>query len=39
MLYLTSATLGERIVSENFNSVKMLSSGNRQITFSVQKVN
>jgi hypothetical protein len=38
MLYI-SATLGERMNSENFNSVKMLSSGNRQFTFSTQKVN
>jgi len=37
MLYI-SATLGERMNSENFNSVKMLSSGNRQLTFSTQKV-
>uniref|UniRef100_A0A2S2PPP6 Nucleolar protein 10 n=1 Tax=Schizaphis graminum TaxID=13262 RepID=A0A2S2PPP6_SCHGA len=33
----SSATLGERMNSENFNSVKMLSSGNRQFTFSTQK--
>lgn len=34
----SSATLGERIDLENFNSVKMLSSGNRQLTFSTKKV-
>jgi hypothetical protein len=34
----SSATLGERIDLENFHSVKMLSSGNRQLTFSTQKV-
>ncbi|XP_050529518.1 nucleolar protein 10 [Daktulosphaira vitifoliae] len=33
----TNATLGERIHLENFNSVKVLTSGNRQITFSTQK--
>ncbi|VVC44623.1 Hypothetical protein CINCED_3A023654 [Cinara cedri] len=33
----SSATLGERIISENFNSVKILSSGNRQLTFSTNK--
>jgi len=37
LLYI-SATLGERMNSEHFNSVKMLSSGNRQFTFSTQKV-
>lgn len=38
MIYIFSATLGERISMENFSSVKVLSSGNRQLTFSTQKV-
>lgn len=32
------ATISERLLLENYNSVKMLSSGNRQLTFSTQKV-
>lgn len=39
MYIIFSATIGERIRLENYNTVKMLSSGNRQLTFSVQKVN